>query len=43
MLPKSPLPDMFFLQDVCVPLSRLAELISKSKQELDASPLVWYV
>ncbi|KAK1562690.1 hypothetical protein Q3G72_015795 [Acer saccharum] len=26
--------------DVCVPLSRLAELISKSKQELDASPLL---
>ncbi|KAF6169890.1 hypothetical protein GIB67_034282, partial [Kingdonia uniflora] len=26
--------------DVCVPLSRLAELISRSKQELDASPLV---
>ncbi|KAL3532207.1 hypothetical protein ACH5RR_005728 [Cinchona calisaya] len=28
------------ITDVCVPLSRLAELISKSKQELDASPLV---
>lgn len=28
------------ISDVCVPLSRLAELISKSKQELDASPLV---
>ncbi|GFP94927.1 d-lactate dehydrogenase [cytochrome] mitochondrial [Phtheirospermum japonicum] len=26
--------------DVCVPLSRLAELISRSKQELDSSPLV---
>lgn len=26
--------------DVCVPLSHLAELISKSKKELDASPLV---
>ncbi|PNX92216.1 D-lactate dehydrogenase, partial [Trifolium pratense] len=26
--------------DVCVPLSRLADLISKSKKELDASPLV---
>ncbi|XP_050244505.1 D-lactate dehydrogenase [cytochrome], mitochondrial-like isoform X2 [Quercus robur] len=26
--------------DVCVPLSHLAELISRSKQELDASPLV---
>ncbi|KAF5770283.1 putative oxidoreductase [Helianthus annuus] len=26
--------------DVCVPLSHLAELISKSKQELDASPLL---
>ncbi|XP_065855541.1 uncharacterized protein [Euphorbia lathyris] len=26
--------------DVCVPLSRLAELISRSKQELDASPLL---
>ncbi|CAI9097523.1 OLC1v1033971C1 [Oldenlandia corymbosa var. corymbosa] len=28
------------ISDVCVPLSRLAELISKSKNELDASPLV---
>ncbi|XP_042482112.1 D-lactate dehydrogenase [cytochrome], mitochondrial-like [Macadamia integrifolia] len=28
------------ISDVCVPLSRLAELISRSKQELDASPLV---
>ncbi|KAJ8754570.1 hypothetical protein K2173_005731 [Erythroxylum novogranatense] len=28
------------ISDVCVPLSRLAELISKSKVELDASPLV---
>ncbi|KAJ9184614.1 hypothetical protein P3X46_004324 [Hevea brasiliensis] len=28
------------ISDVCVPLSRLAELISKSKKELDASPLV---
>ncbi|XP_073107856.1 D-lactate dehydrogenase [cytochrome], mitochondrial isoform X2 [Elaeis guineensis] len=27
-------------KDVCVPLSRLAECISKSKQELDASPLL---
>ncbi|KAH6802816.1 FAD-linked oxidases family protein, partial [Perilla frutescens var. frutescens] len=26
--------------DVCVPLSHLAELISRSKQELDASPLL---
>ncbi|KAK4581888.1 hypothetical protein RGQ29_025159 [Quercus rubra] len=26
--------------DVCVPLSHLAELIARSKQELDASPLV---
>ncbi|KAH9626761.1 hypothetical protein KSS87_022075 [Heliosperma pusillum] len=26
--------------DVCVPLSRLAELISKSKEVLDASPLI---
>uniref|UniRef100_A0A7N2M4P0 D-lactate dehydrogenase (cytochrome) n=1 Tax=Quercus lobata TaxID=97700 RepID=A0A7N2M4P0_QUELO len=26
--------------DVCVPLSHLAELISRSKQELDASPLI---
>lgn len=31
------------LQDVCVPLSHLAELISISKKELDASPLLWYV
>ncbi|XP_050244502.1 D-lactate dehydrogenase [cytochrome], mitochondrial isoform X2 [Quercus robur] len=28
------------ISDVCVPLSHLAELISMSKQELDASPLV---
>lgn len=28
------------ISDVCVPLSRLAELISKSKVQLDASPLV---
>ncbi|KAL3642767.1 hypothetical protein CASFOL_013582 [Castilleja foliolosa] len=28
------------ITDVCVPLSRLAELISRSKQELDSSPLV---
>ncbi|KAL1565589.1 D-lactate dehydrogenase (cytochrome) [Salvia divinorum] len=28
------------ITDVCVPLSRLAELISTSKQQLDASPLV---
>uniref|UniRef100_A0A7C9A2I1 D-lactate dehydrogenase (cytochrome) n=2 Tax=Opuntia streptacantha TaxID=393608 RepID=A0A7C9A2I1_OPUST len=28
------------ISDVCVPLSCLAELISKSKEELDASPLV---
>ncbi|CAO2827015.1 unnamed protein product [Amaranthus hypochondriacus] len=28
------------ITDVCVPLSRLAELISKSKEVLDASPLV---
>ncbi|CAK7342157.1 unnamed protein product [Dovyalis caffra] len=28
------------ISDVCVPLSRLAELISRSKLELDASPLV---
>lgn len=28
------------ISDVCVPLSRLAECISKSKIELDASPLV---
>ncbi|XP_049379516.1 D-lactate dehydrogenase [cytochrome], mitochondrial isoform X2 [Solanum stenotomum] len=27
------------ITDVCVPLSHLAELISRSKQELDASPL----
>ncbi|XP_043698694.1 D-lactate dehydrogenase [cytochrome], mitochondrial-like isoform X2 [Telopea speciosissima] len=27
-------------KDVCIPLSRLAELISRSKQEIDASPLV---
>lgn len=31
----------FFLQDVCVPLSHLGELISRSKKELDASPLLW--
>uniref|UniRef100_A0A1S4CQU7 D-lactate dehydrogenase [cytochrome], mitochondrial-like isoform X2 n=1 Tax=Nicotiana tabacum TaxID=4097 RepID=A0A1S4CQU7_TOBAC len=30
---------LILLQDVCVPLSHLAELISRSKQELDASPL----
>ncbi|GAB2295768.1 hypothetical protein Dimus_029923 [Dionaea muscipula] len=28
------------ITDVCVPLSRLAELISRSKEELDASPLI---
>ncbi|KAK2418601.1 delta(24)-sterol reductase [Trifolium repens] len=28
------------ISDVCVPLSRLADLISRSKKELDASPLV---
>ncbi|KAL9247065.1 hypothetical protein vseg_020536 [Gypsophila vaccaria] len=28
------------ISDVCVPLSRLAELISKSKEVLDASPLI---
>ncbi|KAI3991318.1 hypothetical protein MKX01_034637, partial [Papaver californicum] len=28
------------ISDVCVPLSRLAELISLSKEEIDASPLV---
>ncbi|KAJ4705461.1 putative D-lactate dehydrogenase [Melia azedarach] len=28
------------ISDVCVPLSSLAELISRSKKELDASPLV---
>ncbi|XP_070047465.1 D-lactate dehydrogenase [cytochrome], mitochondrial [Nicotiana tomentosiformis] len=28
------------ITDVCVPLSHLAELISRSKQELDASPLI---
>ncbi|XP_039004236.1 D-lactate dehydrogenase [cytochrome], mitochondrial [Hibiscus syriacus] len=28
------------ISDVCVPLSHLAELISRSKRELDASPLV---
>ncbi|KAF7147780.1 hypothetical protein RHSIM_Rhsim03G0058000 [Rhododendron simsii] len=28
------------ISDVCVPLSNLAELISRSKKELDASPLV---
>ncbi|XP_072951503.1 D-lactate dehydrogenase [cytochrome], mitochondrial [Typha angustifolia] len=28
------------ITDVCVPLSRLAECISKSKQQLDASPLI---
>ncbi|KAG1347969.1 D-lactate dehydrogenase [cytochrome], mitochondrial [Cocos nucifera] len=31
------------ITDVCVPLSRLAECISKSKQELDASPLLCMV
>ncbi|XP_015869954.2 D-lactate dehydrogenase [cytochrome], mitochondrial [Ziziphus jujuba] len=31
------------ITDVCVPLSHLAELISKSKQKLDASPLVCMV
>ncbi|KAF5737382.1 D-lactate dehydrogenase [Tripterygium wilfordii] len=31
------------ISDVCVPLSCLAELISRSKEKLDASPLVWYV
>nr|XP_023878640.1 D-lactate dehydrogenase [cytochrome], mitochondrial-like isoform X2 [Quercus suber]POE78095.1 d-lactate dehydrogenase [cytochrome], mitochondrial [Quercus suber] len=31
------------ISDVCVPLSHLAELISRSKQELDASPLVCMV
>lgn len=30
-------------QDVCVPLSHLAECITKSKEELDASSLLWYV
>ncbi|XP_074304799.1 D-lactate dehydrogenase [cytochrome], mitochondrial [Silene latifolia] len=30
----------FMQTDVCVPLSRLAELISKSKEVLDASPLI---
>ncbi|XP_042430358.1 D-lactate dehydrogenase [cytochrome], mitochondrial-like isoform X2 [Zingiber officinale] len=30
-------------RDVCVPLSMLAECISKSKQELDASPLMCFV
>lgn len=33
---------LLFVQDVCVPLSRLAECISTSKQLLDASPLTWY-
>ncbi|KAL9373867.1 hypothetical protein Peur_033487 [Populus x canadensis] len=28
------------ISDVCVPLSHLAELISRSKKELDASPLI---
>lgn len=28
------------ISDVCVPLSHLADIISKSKKELDASPLV---
>ncbi|KAG6473157.1 hypothetical protein ZIOFF_067064 [Zingiber officinale] len=31
------------ITDVCVPLSRLAECISKSKEELDASPLMCMV
>ncbi|KAK1281785.1 hypothetical protein QJS10_CPB22g00804 [Acorus calamus] len=31
------------IQDVCVPLSRPGECISRSKQLLDASPLVWYI
>ncbi|WOG98229.1 hypothetical protein DCAR_0417570 [Daucus carota subsp. sativus] len=31
------------ISDVCVPLSHLAELISKSKEELDASPLMCMV
>ncbi|XP_022766900.1 D-lactate dehydrogenase [cytochrome], mitochondrial isoform X7 [Durio zibethinus] len=31
------------ISDVCVPLSHLAELISRSKQELDASPLICVV
>ncbi|XP_020092607.1 D-lactate dehydrogenase [cytochrome], mitochondrial-like [Ananas comosus] len=31
------------ITDVCVPLSRLAECISKSKQQLDASPLTCMV
>jgi hypothetical protein len=31
------------VQDVCVPLSRLAECISSSKTHLDASPLPAYV
>ena len=35
--------DFHLIQDVCVPLSRLAECITKSKQELDASSLLWYV
>lgn len=37
----SPRICLFILQDVCVPLSHLAELVSKSKQVLDASSLVW--
>jgi D-lactate dehydrogenase (cytochrome) len=32
-----------FMQDVCVPLSRLAECISVSKEKLDASPLTCLV
>ncbi|KAG6484259.1 hypothetical protein ZIOFF_061054 [Zingiber officinale] len=38
-------PDNYeaILTDVCVPLSMLAECISKSKQELDASPLMCFV
>ncbi|KAG2606798.1 hypothetical protein PVAP13_4NG230432 [Panicum virgatum] len=34
---------LFFVQDVCVQLSRLAECISTSKQLLDASPLTCLV
>ncbi|KAK1322780.1 hypothetical protein QJS10_CPA02g00915 [Acorus calamus] len=30
-----------FRQDVCPPLSRLGECISRSKQLVDALPLVW--
>lgn len=33
-------PDLFpMVTDVCVPVSRLAELITESKEQLDASPL----